>query len=256
MGKMAKGLAIHALIIEFPPRSDGGRDALVLSRDEQLAWLKGAAERGASLVVLVTDDAIELYSTERDRKLAFRAALQGLAARVKDLPGLAKARTVAKYGADAARHLMRRAGGRSLDLKGALRFVTQLHAATALSAYSAALGANVGALFRAAVTVSRRVRKETALGDASATGALRELERLSADRIVEEELAAWQAQEVEFSRGFEHAEIAEPRPRTSVPVPAGVSSIGGFRALLAGFADEPGSMVRAKLTTPLANTGG
>jgi hypothetical protein len=253
---MASGSAIHVLIIDLPERSGAGPAAFAFSREDQLDWLKGAAERGASLVALLTDDGIELYSTERNRRLAFRAVLTSLESRVKELPVLAKARTIAKSGADAARHLLGRASGRSANLEGDLRFTTQLHTATALSAYSAALGPELGSLFRAAVTVSRRVRKETSLGDPSATGALRELERMSAERIVEEELAAWQAQEAELSRLVEQVEFNEPPTRVEAPLSARVSSMTGLKSLLVGFLDEPGSAVRAKIDTALASSDG
>ncbi|HEY3496484.1 MAG TPA: hypothetical protein VGK73_17415 [Polyangiaceae bacterium] len=242
--------AIHVLVIELPELPEAERAALAFSRDEQLAWLKAAARRSASLVVLVGERSLELYSLESERERAFRAVLESLRGRVKDVPAFAKVRTVAKRGIVAARHLVQRAGGAD----EVPRLMTQLHAATALSAYSAALGMEVGALFRAAVAVSRRIRKETALGDPNAPQALREIERLAADRIVEEELAAWQAQAAEAPRGQEQAAFDEPVTRAGVARsnrPELLSSVmNGIRV----FAEEPGSMVRVRIGTALASS--
>lgn len=244
---------VHLLIIDVPQVPNAGREELAFQRDEQLAWLARAAQRGTSLVALITDRSIELYSTESDRTQAFRPVLESLAARMKRMPALAKARTVTKSGTVAARHLLRRAGGLGGDVLGDPRFVTQLHAATALSTFSNALGPNLGSLFRAATNVGRRVRHETAMGDPTATLALREVEQLSAERIMEEELAAWQTQEAEITRVVERAELLEAIADANFEAAEArlpefeQSGIRRVTHAQAGFADEPGSMVRARL---------
>lgn len=245
---------LHALIIELPELS-AGDGKIVFTRDEQLAWLKDAARRGASLVVLPSERSLELYSTERDRKRAFRAVLESLQARVKAVPAFAKVRTVEKIGLGAARHLLRRAGDGGLA--GSPRLMTQLHAATALSAYSSALGADLGSLFRAAVTVSRRIRKETELADPNAPRALREVEQLAADRIVEEEMAAWQAQEAEVARVVEEVGFDEPRTLAGVsrlPAPERRKSSMLRYGPAQAFVEEPGSMIRVRIETALASS--
>jgi hypothetical protein len=47
------------------------------------------------------------------------------------------------------------------------------------------------------------VRQETLLNDPNTSPSLREFESLAAERIVEEELATWQAQEAEVERATE-----------------------------------------------------
>lgn len=244
---------VHLLIIDVPQVPNAGREELAFQRDEQLAWLARAAQRGTSLVALLSDRSIELYSTESDRTQAFRPVLESLAARMKRMPALAKARTVTKSGTVAARHLLRRAGGLGADVLGDPRFVTQLHAATALSTFSNALGPNLGSLFRAATNVGRRVRHETALGDPNATLALREVEQLSAERIMEEELAAWQTQEAEITRVVERAELFEAIAEVNFEAAEALipeleqSGIRRIANAQTGFGDEAGSMVRARL---------
>jgi hypothetical protein len=250
---------VHLLIIDLPQMPSAGREAFAFPREEQLAWLARAAQRGTSLVALLTDRSIELYSTESDRTQAFRAVLESLAARMKSVPVLAKARTVTKSGSLAARHLLRRAGGLGSEVLGDSRFVTQLHAATALSTFSNALGPNLGSLFRAATTVGRRVRQETAMGDPNATLALREVEQLSAERIMEEELAAWQTQEAEITRVVERAEIHEAIAEANFQaaeacVPEEQSGIRRVLVDHAAFGDEPGSVVRVREARPLASS--
>lgn len=252
---------VHLLIIDLPRTPSAGREALAFPRDEQLAWLARAAQRGTSLVALLTDRSIELYSTESDRTQAFRPVLESLATRMKSVPVLGKARTVTKSGANAARHLLRRAGGLSSEVLGDQRFVTQLHAATALSTFSSALGPNLGSLFRAATNVGRRVRQETALGDPNATLALREVDQLSAERIVEEEVTAWQTQEAEITRVVTRAEIYSAIADANFEAAeASLPEVeqSGIRRVFAGqalFGDEPGSMVRSRGTRALARTG-
>lgn len=251
--------AVHLLIIALPHAPGGSREALVFPREEQMAWLERAAQRGSSLVALLTERSIELYSTESDRTKAFRPVLESLAARMKSVPVLAKARTVTKSGVDAARHLLRRASGLGGELLDDQRLISQLHTATALSASSAALGSNLGSLFRAAVSVGRRVRQETALGDPNATTALREVEQLSAERIMEEELAAWQTQEAELTRVVElaefHALLAQANDASADEALRAVEQTGvRIRRPATLFGDEPGSMVRLRAECDLASS--
>jgi hypothetical protein len=194
---------VYLLTIELPASDRENR--LCFSRREQAAWCAEAGARGASLVVLLSDDRIELYSTERDRTSAFRPVLKALAAAARKHPELRRARTVSKSGTLAALHLLRHAAGLEGEALGDPRFVAELHMATATAGASLALGPSLGSLFRASANAHRRIRQETALGDPAADPTLRELERLSAERIVEEELLAWQAQEAEIDRAVAHA---------------------------------------------------
>ena len=209
---------IHILSIKVSSLPEDLRDALNVTRDEHTSWLTAAAERGRSLLVLRTDDSVEFYTTNRDRFVALRPVIESLAARVKIAPELGTARTVERRGTDAARQLMVHAARQNGS--GSTHPGSSIHGAAALSAASTALGPTLGSLFRAAANVGRRVRQETALHDSNIDLALQEMETLAADRIVEEELATWQAQEAEIQRATsEMPRVAQPRSSFEKPEP-------------------------------------
>lgn len=230
---------IHLLVIELP--SAGADFAL---RDE-IAWCAEAGAQGASLVVLQSEGRLELYSTERDRESAFRPVLKSLAAQARRHPELRRARTVAKGGSVAALHLLRRAAGLEASATSDQRFIVNLHMSTATSAASLALGPSLASLFRAAANAHRRVRQETVLGDPSATSELREIEQASAERIVEEELLAWQAQEAEVYRAVEQARLYRAVESAKPEVRAQMSSHAATPQT--PFAEEAPSAVRLRV---------
>lgn len=201
---------IHILSIKVTSLPEDLRNALIITRDEHTNWLTSAAGKGRSLLVLRTDDSVDFYTTNRDRFVALRPVIESLAARVKNVPELGKTRTVERCGTDAARHLMVHAARQIVS--GSTHPGSSIHGAAALSAASTALGPTLGSLFRAAANVGRRVRQETTLHDSNIDPALQEMETFVADRIVEEELATWQAQEAEIQRATsEIPRVAPPR---------------------------------------------
>lgn len=174
----------------------GGGKIRRVSLEEQRRWLKHARAHAVSLVVVAGHDRVDLFSTERDYKIAYQPAFEdrdnSFAAR-----GLG-AVTLTIQGGRAARYLLRRAAGLGVRSPSGSNEVEQLETVMAQTEAAAkqalelnAAGAYVGSLFAAAVTVSRRVRAETALLDRLATAALRELERPAVERIVEEEYLIW-----------------------------------------------------------------
>lgn len=218
---------IHWLSIELGSLSDDVRAALRVGADESERWSSSAAHQRASLVVLATETAVELYSTEQDRRRAFRGPMESFAARVRLRPELGQSRTVERRGSAAARHLFQRAAGIS---EGPGRpFLSRVHAATTAAAAHAVLGPTLSSLFRVAANVGLRVRLEATSGSATTPG---ELESLVAERIVEEELAAWQAQEAELCRAEDLSEAFREHERD--------------RYVDARFGDEPGSRVRIR----------
>ncbi len=221
---------IHILSIKISSVPEGVRDALNITRDEHINWLTAAAERGRSLLVLRTDDSVEFYTTNHDRFVALRPVIESLAARVQILPALGKARAVERRGTDAARQLMVHAAKQSAC--GSTHPGSSIHGAAALSAASTALGPTLGSLFRAAANVGRRVRQETVLHDSNIDATLQEMAELAADRIVEEELATWQAQEAEIQRATSeiprvgaprHATFDRPEPVSEVKLRVGTT---------------------------------
>jgi hypothetical protein len=211
---------IHLLAIDLGPLK-GGFGTSAPFAAEIRGFLDEAANRRVPLVILADAGALELYSTESGRFVAFRATLHGLAEKRRALRELGCARACETNGTAAARHLLARAAGlfglgpEALDLAA-------LHAAAARSAILRTLSPELGELFRLAAQVGRRVRAETALFSRGAESAAREVESLAAERIVEEELTAWR------SRRAEKAPVSPP-------------------AVRAPYAeDEPGSLIRLR----------
>ncbi len=216
--------AIHLLILDYESVPECWRSALVISREEQLAWLRAAAARGSWLAVVAYDSRLELYSTRGGFRPALKEVLETLAARIRSTPALASMRVVEKTELLAARHLLQRASG----VESGPDTVASIQRAATLSASSTALGLTLSALFRAAGNVARRVRLETCSANPGAPAALIAVEAPAIERIVEEELAAWQAQEAEALRS--HADACE----------AELSRDGSFSA------EEPKSLTRLR----------
>ena len=198
--RQPKNEAIHALCIDTGSLPSDSREALEVSHDEQLDWMRAAAERGCSLLVLCTPKSLEFYTTDQDRFVALRQAVTALAARVRAMPELGKTRTLQLNGNEAARHLFAHTAQLDAKSDGSSAPSFAIQRAAAQAAASTALGPTLASLFRAAANVGRRIRQETSLDDANASQALREFETPAAERIVEEELATWQAQEAEIQR--------------------------------------------------------
>jgi len=223
---------VHLLSIDVSALPESVRSALRMGGEEIAAWSGLAARQGASLVVMVSDDAIELYSTEHDRKRAFRAVMESLASRVQLRHELGRCRTLERRGTDAVRHLFQRAAG--VVPGGGRPFLARMHAATAIASTHAALGPTLASLFRSGANVGLRVRLEAAT--AASPFVLSDLELLTAERIVEEELASFQSQEAELCRAEDFAEVF--RIEGEVDEPA--------RDSRAYLGDEPGSHVRIR----------
>jgi glutamyl-tRNA reductase len=188
------------LCIHTGSLSTASKNLLQVTIDAQLGWLAAAAEQGCSLVVLHTEDTIEFYTTEHDRFGALHSVMHSMAERVRANLSLGQTRTVQLGGPSAARRLFGHAAQMHSPRHSAAAVTNAIHRAAALSAANTALGPTLASLFRAAANVARRVRQETALESCDLSESLREIELLGAGRIVEEELATWQAQEAEILR--------------------------------------------------------
>ncbi len=195
---LAPHQSIHLLGIDTRELSGPLYAAIKVSHVEQFDWLARAAEQGRSLVILSTQDTIEFYTTETDRRTVLRPVLEAMSKRVGELPDLSNTRTVEQTGIAVARHLLTCAVECAGNSDGIANGSSNIQDAAALSSASTSLGPTLASLFRAATTVVKRVRHETALNDPNALPTLREVESLAAERIVEEELAIWQCQETEL----------------------------------------------------------
>jgi hypothetical protein len=206
-----------------------------LVRDFQLNWLANAATHGGSLVVLLTADALELYSTASVAARVFRPVMQNLHDLVASEPQLGKGRVLTLDGEVAEEHLHLHACG----LRGAhaaeLPIAGALHQAAALSAASAALGAVLGPLFWSAAACSRRVADETKLNTLSRSDA-RDVERCAAERIVAEELVSLRLRRTATQLAASRATA----PGSAHPAPF-VDEYPSFVRLKAACSEVPGA---------------
>ncbi|MGC4089612.1 MAG: hypothetical protein QM756_17340 [Polyangiaceae bacterium] len=229
---------LHLLRVDFRGLPDDVRSALRVPHEEVAAWSSHAARLGASLVVMASEDGIDLYSTERDRKRAFRAVMEGLATRVQLRHELGRSRTSELRGNDVARYLLQRAAG--VAEGGGRPFLARMHVASSTASTHASLGPTLASLFRIAANVGLRVRLEAS--SSASPFVLGELETLTAERIVEEELASFQSQEAELCRAEDFTEVFTIE-----------GEFDDSRDSRAYLSDEPGSHVRIRAAEYVAN---
>lgn len=214
---------VHCLVI---PKDDRAEALLRFSAADQRSWLDEAARHDLCLIVVSAADALELYSTESHRALAFRPALAELQMRLALRPDAGKIRTQQLSGSLAAERLLERAAGVVGPNPDVSASAALIRNAVALASALDTLGSTLGSLCWAAASVAQRVQEE--LGAARKPGA-----ELEAQRIVEEELARWRSELAELRRSMRPS-----RPPTE-------------RALASYVPEEPGSLVRIKIPQSL-----
>jgi len=213
---------VHVFFVDTDGLPERAKEAFTFTLDQQLDLMAAAAERGCSLVVLSTDHSLEFYTTDRDRCVALRPVMQALANRVRLMSSLGRTRTLQLFGPAAARTLFNHAASLRSPIPLGRTSASSIHRAAAFSAANAALGPTLASLFRAAANVARRVRQETSLDVRNVGESIREVETFAAGRIVEEELAIWQAQEAEIQSATndlpESANLVSPSFSSPEPV--------------------------------------
>jgi hypothetical protein len=155
-------------------------------------WLGRARSSGAPLAIVCGPDCVDLYSSDAGQRAALKPLLQSLWALGRNHDGFERVRTREAYGHAAVRHLLRQAAGLESTEHGQSysNCIAQAEAqATRFGTMSPALAE----LFQLATTTADRSETETELSGATSTRASRQLEALSAERIVEEELFGFRA---------------------------------------------------------------
>jgi hypothetical protein len=226
---------LHLLTIDFETAPSLVRDALAFSGEEQRELLLSAGRDGIPLVLLCGAHTVHMVSTSQNHVRAFRPALARVHERTHIIEGSRAVPVRVTRGSDAARQFLRQATPFSQPEREARSFVTCMRAAAALSTECAAFSAELAALFRMTEHAADRVRSETRLGRPGSLEAELELEGWAAERIVEEELLAWQS--------------AYPELRASVRPPLSERDIELFAA------EEPQSVVRLRAARVLSRLG-
>jgi len=161
--------------------------------DELRDLLCEAGRASAALLLVSSQTSLTLISTRQHHVRAFRPSL----ALIREaLLGIAGWRTVpvrVASGSDVGRELLKVGLSELCSLRHMLGFRHDLRAAAENSRACGSLSSELSALVRMAEHTAARVWEETRLGRAGFNHAELELETMHAERIVEEELVAWQS---------------------------------------------------------------
>ncbi len=184
---------LHSLTVDFGHAPAPVRAAFEFSADELSGFLCQAGRDEVPLLLLCTSSALYLVSTSESHVRAFRPVLASILDRVRHVDGWRALPVRAASGSDAARCLLNQAIPSSGFEPEVRQFVTELRAAAERSHSWGAFSTELAALTRMTEHAAARVWDETRLGRPGSSEAELELETLVAERILEEELVAWQS---------------------------------------------------------------
>lgn len=226
--------SLHLLSIDFGSAPSSLRAVLELGADDVEHWVRRARMAGAPLAIVCGPESIDLYSSDAGRHAAFKPLLQSLWALGRNLEGFDKIRTREASGHAVVRHLLRQAAGLESTEHG-LSYTSCIAKARAQATRFGTMSEALSDLFELARSTADRSEAETELAAVHSTRASRQLEALSAERIMEEQIVAFQA-----------ASASEQASRVTVPAPPPkFSSRPPSRSSYA--ADEPSTGVRLRV---------
>jgi hypothetical protein len=185
--------SLHCLTVDFANAPESIRAAFAFPAEEVRDLLCEAGSRGLPLILLNGQTTLTLVSTNQCHVRAFRPILARIRERTLSLDGWRALPVRIASGSDAGRQLLRQAIPATRFEPEIRGFVRNLRAACELSGTCGALSTELGALVRMTEHAAERVWDETRLGRPGSSEAEIELESLAAERIVEEELVAWQS---------------------------------------------------------------
>lgn len=221
------GSSLHLLSIDLHSAPNSLRAVLELGSDDVEHWLERARAAGAPLAIVCGPDSVDLYSSDAGRRAAFKPLLESLWSLGRNLEGFERIRTREAAGHAAVRHMLRQAAGLESTEHG-LSYRTAIQAACTQARRFSTLSGDLSELFSLALSTADRSESETELSAPHSTRASRQIEALSAERIYEEQLIAFQL----AAANDETARSSVPAPRTSLPPYS---------------SEEPGSCVRLRV---------
>jgi hypothetical protein len=186
-----------------------------------------------SALVLVTEQTVELYTSDLNYLQFIAPQVRRLTAQTKAIPEFHEAYVIEQTGPQALYHLMNYASGLWTDARGAHRAAVEVQRAAELAKHRHTLCPILSALLRTAAKVGERVAHESALHDPRLSAAARELEGPEVNRIIEEELAEFKVR----SRSI-------PTP-SSVRLAVEADRAGTFERF------EPISQIRLRIAVPI-----
>ena len=190
---MLEADCLHCLTVDFTHAPEAVRVVLAPRTDELRDFLCEAGHASLPLLLLPSHNALSLVSTRQNHIRAFRPVLAMIREGLLGMSGWRALRVQIASGSDAGRQLLKPCLAESLVAREIDAFVRDLREAAELSRSCGALSGELSALLRMAQRTGDRVWEETRLGRASESATEIELEALVAERIVEEELVAWQS---------------------------------------------------------------
>jgi hypothetical protein len=232
------GNSLHLLSIDLGSAPSSLRAVLELGPGDVEHWLKRAKAAGAPLAIVCGPETVDLYSTEAGRRAAFKPLLESLWSLGQNVEGFERIRTREAYGHAVVRHMLRQAAGLESTEHG-LSYAGCIAQARTQAADYGTLSDALGQLFDLACSTADRSEAETQLSAPYSTRASRQIEALTAERIMEEELTAFRV----AAANDDAARASVPAPRSSVAAPAARASV-----LPRYTADEPGSSVRIRIS--------
>jgi hypothetical protein len=232
----ASSESLHLLSIDLGSAPSSLRAVLELGRDDVEHWLERARAAGAPLAIVCGPDSVDLYSSEAGRRTAFKPLLESLWALGRNLEGFERIRTREANGHAVVRHMLRQAAGLESTEHG-LSYSGSIAEACTRAQLRGTLSQALRDLFQLASSTADRSEAETELSAPYSTRASRQIEALSAERIMEEELTAFRVAAV----NDEAARSSVPAPRHSLPAPAELSGLPPYTS------NEPGSCVRMRV---------
>lgn len=184
---------LRCLTVDFARAPQALRAAFEFPVDEIRDLLCLAGRDGLPLIILYTPSALTLISTSQHHVRAFKPVLASVRERTLELEGWRNLPVRIASGSDAGRQLLRHAVPNTCFEPEIRHFVRALRRAAELSSSCDAYTSELAALVRMTDHAAARVCDETRLGQTGANDAEAELETLAAERILEEELVAWQS---------------------------------------------------------------
>ena len=184
---------LHCLTVDYAHAPEPVRTAFEFPAEEIRDLLCLAGRNGVPLMVLRGASSLTLVSTSQSHVRAFRPLLARLRERTLGTDGWRGLPVRLASGSDAGRQLLEQAVPSTRFEPEIRAFVRSLRIAAELSATCGAFSTELGALVRMTEHAAERVWDETRLGRPGSSEAEIELESLAAERIVEEELVAWQS---------------------------------------------------------------
>jgi hypothetical protein len=182
--------SLHLLSIDLASAPSSLRAVLELGSEDVQHWLERAHALGVPLAIVCGPGRVDLYSTDEGRRAAFKPLLESLWSLARNLEGFERIRTTEASGHSVVRHLLRQAAGLESTEHG-LSYAGCIAQACAQAALHGTLSDVMRELFQLATTTADRSQAETELAAPHSTRASRQIEALSAERIMEEELMAF-----------------------------------------------------------------